>query len=79
MKINRFISSSLLLLLVQLGFAQNKVSKEISGQIFEQSTSVESVNIINNTTQVTAVSDANGGFSIVAKEGDVLVFSAVNL
>jgi hypothetical protein len=78
-KINRFISSSLLLLLVQLGFAQNKVSKEISGQIFEQSTSVESVNIINNTTQVTAVSDANGGFSIVVKEGDVLVFSAVNL
>ena len=50
MKINRFIKTSLLLLLVQLGFAQNKVSKEISGQIFEQSTVVDGVNIVNNNT-----------------------------
>ncbi|PTS96672.1 hypothetical protein DBR27_16030 [Flavobacterium sp. HMWF030] len=64
---------------VQIGFGQKTVSKEILGQILEQSTSVEAVNIINNTTQVTAVSDANGMFSIVVKEGDVLVFSAVNL
>jgi len=67
------------MLFVQIGFGQKTVSKEILGQILEQSTSVEAVNIINNTTQVTAVSDANGMFSIVVKEGDVLVFSAVNL
>lgn len=64
---------------VQISFAQKAVPKEISGQIFEQSTAVEGVNIINNTTQVTAVSDENGMFSLVIKEGDVLVFSAVNL
>lgn len=79
MKINNIAYITLLFLFVQIGFAQKTVSKEILGQIFEQSTSVEAVNIINNTTQVTAVSDANGMFSIVAKEGDVLVFSAVNL
>lgn len=67
------------MLFVQIGFGQKTVSKEILGQILAQSTSVEAVNIINNTTQVTAVSDANGMFSIVVKEGDVLVFSAVNL
>lgn len=67
------------MLFVQIGFGQKTVSKEILGQILEQSTSVEAVNIINNTTQVTAVSDANGMFSIVVKEDDVLVFSAVNL
>ena len=67
------------MLFVQIGFGQKTVSKEILGQILEKSTSVEAVNIINNTTQVTAVSDANGMFSIVVKEGDVLVFSAVNL
>ncbi|MFH6989011.1 carboxypeptidase-like regulatory domain-containing protein [Flavobacterium collinsii] len=78
MKINKIIYIALLLF-VQLGFTQNKTSKEIFGQIFEQSTSVDAVNIINNATQVTAVSDANGLFSIVVKEGDVLVFSAVNL
>ncbi|CAI2766769.1 conserved protein of unknown function [Flavobacterium collinsii] len=77
-KINKIIYIALLLF-VQLGFTQNKTSKEIFGQIFEQSTSVDAVNIINNATQVTSVSDANGLFSIVVKEGDVLVFSAVNL
>lgn len=79
MKINNALQIILLLLVVQVGFAQKAVSKEITGQIFEQSSNVEGVNIINNTTQVTAVSDVSGMFSIVVKEGDVLVFSAVNL
>ena len=65
--------------ITQISFGQTTGAKEILGQIFEQSTSVEGVNIINNTTQVTTVSDANGMFSIVVKEGDVLVFSSVNL
>lgn len=65
--------------ITQISFGQTTGAKEILGKIFEQSTSVEGVNIINNTTQVTTVSDANGMFSIVVKEGDVLVFSSVNL
>ena len=65
--------------ITRISFGQATGAKEILGQIFEQSTSVEGVNIINNETQVTAVSDASGMFSIVAKEGDVLVFSSVNL
>ncbi|MEO8238003.1 MAG: carboxypeptidase-like regulatory domain-containing protein [Flavobacterium sp.] len=69
----------LLLSFLQISFGQTANAKEISGQIFEQSTSVENVNIINNTTQVTTVSDADGMFSIKGKEGDVLVFSAINL
>ena len=69
----------LFFLLIQITFGQMPASKEIQGQIFEQSTSVEGVNIINNTTQFTSVSDENGMFSIVVKEGDVLVFSSVNL
>jgi hypothetical protein len=78
-KLNNTLHIILLLFFVQLGFSQNTASKEILGQIFEQSTSVDGVNIINNTTQVTAISDANGMFSIVVREGDVLVFSSVNL
>lgn len=77
MKTNSIII--LLLILVQNSFGQNTASKEILGQVMEQSTSIEGVNIINNTTQMTTVSDVNGMFSIVVKEGDVLVFSAVNL
>ncbi|WP_417942411.1 carboxypeptidase-like regulatory domain-containing protein [Flavobacterium sp. RS13.1] len=69
----------ILFFIVQISFGQTPVNKEIQGQIFEQSTPVDGVNIINNNTQVTAVSDVNGMFSIMVKEGDVLVFSSVNL
>ncbi|MDQ6472578.1 carboxypeptidase-like regulatory domain-containing protein [Flavobacterium sp. LHD-80] len=79
MKSNNTINIILFLLLAQFGFGQNLVRKEILGQILEQSTSVDGVNIINNTTQVSTISDVNGMFSIAVKEGDVLVFSSVNL
>ena len=69
----------LLLFFFQISFGQNNDVKEIPGQVSEESSSVEKVNIINNTTQVTTVSDADGMFSIKVKEGDVLVFSAINL
>ncbi|KRB56573.1 carboxypeptidase-like regulatory domain-containing protein [Flavobacterium sp. Root186] len=79
MKLNNTLHIILILFFVQIGFGQNVPSKEILGQIFEKSTSVDGVNIINNTTQVSTISDAEGRFSIAVKEGDVLVFSAVNL
>lgn len=76
MKINNTL---LFFLFVQIVLGQEKTSKEIMGQILEISVPVEGVNIINNTTQQTTVSEVNGMFSIAVKEGDVLVFSAVNL
>lgn len=69
----------LILIMAQISFGQTSGTKEILGQVFEQSSTVEGVNIINNTTQITAVTAENGMFSIVVKEGDVLVFSSVNL
>lgn len=79
MRLNNTLHIILIFLFVQIGFGQNGSSKEILGQIFEKSTSVDGVNIINNTTQVSTISDADGRFSITVKEGDVLVFSSVNL
>jgi hypothetical protein len=70
---------ALLLLITGITFGQAPVSKEITGQVVERSTTIEGVNIINNTTQQATVSDVNGMFAIVVKEGDVLVFSSVNL
>ena len=69
----------LFLIIAQISFGQTSGAKEFLGQVFEQSSSVEGVNIINNNTQITAVTDENGMFSIVVKEGDVLVFSSVNM
>ncbi|TDW46458.1 carboxypeptidase-like protein [Flavobacterium sp. 270] len=79
MKPNNTLQIILFFFFVQISFAQKTVSKEIFGQVLEHSTPIEGVNIINNNTQVATVSDADGKFSIVAKEGDVLVLSAVNL
>lgn len=72
-------STLLLVLFVQISFGQTNVVKEILGQILEKSTSVDGVSVINSATQVAAVSGENGRFSIMAKEGDVLIFSSVNL
>lgn len=68
-----------LFFIIEISFGQVSAYKEINGTINEGSTSVENVNIINNSTQIAVVSDEKGMFSIAAKEGDVLVFSSVNL
>jgi hypothetical protein len=68
-----------LLVFVQIGFGQKNDSKQIVGKVLEQSVPIEGVNIINNTTQLATVSDSDGNFLITAREGEVLVFSAVNL
>jgi len=78
-KISKKITVIMLLIFVQIGFGQKNNSKELLGKIMEQSTPIEGVNIINNTTQVATISDSDGNFSIAVREGDVLVFSAVNL
>ncbi|MDN3674718.1 carboxypeptidase-like regulatory domain-containing protein [Flavobacterium branchiarum] len=79
MKIINILLLFILSLFFQVSFGQAIVLKEVIGKITADSSSVEAVTIVNNTTQETTISDNKGQFSIVIKEGDVLVFSAVNL
>ncbi|WP_167443879.1 carboxypeptidase-like regulatory domain-containing protein [Flavobacterium cutihirudinis] len=79
MKSNSTFNIILFLVLTEFGYGQDVDRKEILGEIFEGSISIEGVNIINTTSQIAKVSDVNGVFSIPAKKGDVLVFSAVSL
>lgn len=79
MRVNKIIAIVVFLFFVQIGFGQKNDVKLLAGKVQEQSSPVEGVNIINNATQATAVSDSDGNFSIAVREGDVLVFSAVNL
>ncbi|MFE3866902.1 hypothetical protein ACFX5E_02305 [Flavobacterium sp. LS2P90] len=65
--------------LTQIIFGQNTAEKEIRGKITAESVAVEGINILNSTNQRITVSDRDGFFSLFAKEGDILVFSAVNL
>ncbi|SEF69267.1 carboxypeptidase-like regulatory domain-containing protein [Flavobacterium urumqiense] len=76
------INNTLLLVfffLIQIIFGQNSNEKEILGKITADSVAVEGINILNSTNQRGTVSDRDGFFSLLAKEGDILVFSAVNL
>jgi hypothetical protein len=69
----------IILLLVQVAFGQTNTIKEIRGKITADSVAVDRINIVNITTEKATVSDAKGFFTIPVKEGDVLVFTAVNL
>jgi hypothetical protein len=65
--------------MAKIAFSQTIVEKEIHGKISVDSMAVEGVNIVNTVTERTVVTDQDGSFSLFAKEGDILVFSAVNL
>ncbi|MFV8371116.1 hypothetical protein [Flavobacterium sp. LB2P74] len=66
-------------LFVQVLFAQTDNVKELRGKIIADSVAVDRITIENVTTEKTAFSNGNGYFTIAVKEGDVLVFTAVNL
>jgi hypothetical protein len=68
----------LLFLTMQIAFGQETV-KELHGVITVDHRFVEAVNVRNLTREATTSTDAMGNFIILAKEGDVLAFSAVNL
>lgn len=69
----------IILLLVQVVFGQTNNTKEIRGKITADSVAVDRITIVNIATEKVTVSDATGSFNIPVKEGDVLVFTAVNL
>lgn len=60
-------------------FCQTFDRKKIHGIVQVDSTAVEGVNIMNKTSQETTSTDKNGNFILFLKEGDLVVFSAVNL
>jgi len=52
--------------------------KWMKGQVSSEGIPLEGINIVNASTKVMVVSDSYGSFSILAKVGDILNFSAVN-
>lgn len=58
--------------------AQESIGKLIKGQITGDAIPLSGINIINTSSKINSVSDQYGNFSINAKEGDVLSFSAVD-
>lgn len=59
--------------------AQEKSVKDIQGKVYAESASVEGIHVLNLVSEKATVTDALGEFFIEAKQGDLLVFSAVHL
>jgi hypothetical protein len=77
------VKNKITLLIIFLFFAQflsaqAGLEKWIKGQIMSEAIPLEGINIINTSSKINSLSDQYGNFSIVAKEGDVLSFSATN-
>jgi hypothetical protein len=74
---NTFILFVILLSQVVLG--QSVDSKRMQGKVSFDTVLVEGVNVVNLMTNKSTASDKEGVFFLFVKEGDILVFSAVNL
>jgi hypothetical protein len=80
---NQLVKNNITLLILFLFFAQflsaqTGLEKWVKGQITAEDIPLEGINIINTSSKINSISDQYGNFSIVAKEGDVLSFSATN-
>jgi hypothetical protein len=76
---NSLTLTVILVFLTQLVIGQTIKEKELQGKVTVNSVLIEGVNITNTSNQKATTSDKEGIFQLVVKEGDVLVFSAVNL
>jgi len=71
---NRFIIG--LLFFIQIAFSQEKT---IHGKVVADGNSVEGINVVNLVNEKSTVTNAQGEFQILAKEDDLLIFSAERL
>ncbi|MGB1020597.1 MAG: hypothetical protein ACPGVF_05795 [Flavobacteriaceae bacterium] len=73
-------NTTFFLLLVLFGsvlLAQDRIP--LKGKLLYKNTDVVAANVINNTALSSTITDALGEFEIEVKEGDELIFSAVNI
>ena len=68
----------LLLFNFSIGLAQSEDRQWLRGQVLYRDSNVINENVINTNTQIATITDEDGRFMIEVKEGDQLVFTAVN-
>ena len=70
--------SNKILCFLFLGVSQIILGQEIiNGKVISNTGDVEGVYVVNTQTEVMAITDQSGSFSIAAKVGDELVFSSI--
>ena len=72
----KWIYACIMILLVQVGFAQEKT---LSGVVSEEGMPLPGVTVVIQGTQMGTQTDLDGKYSIKAKQGEVLVFSFIGM
>jgi len=65
----------LLLTISQFSFSQER--ELIQGKVIYRNINVPAANVINNTSQISTITNDQGEFEIFAKQGDEIIFSSV--
>lgn len=71
------VACVLMIVLGQTGWSQSQDRSVINGKIAANTSDLEGVYVINAQTEAMTTTDETGAFSILAKEGDTLVFSSI--
>ncbi len=66
----------LFLLTSIISYGQQRVA--IQGKVAYENYPLPGINIVNNTNQMNTITNERGEFSMVVKEGDILIFSSVS-
>ena len=66
------------ILFITVGYAQTDVRRPLRGQVMYRNVPVPNENVINTTAERATITNEKGEFLINVKEGDELVFTAVN-
>lgn len=67
----------ILLLVPLLSFSQKELRKVLNGQVISDSLLVENITVLNKSSNIRAVTDEIGNFTIYAKPRDTLFFSGI--
>jgi hypothetical protein len=73
---SRFLFVWFIPLLCQMTYGQVVTEREIHGKISSQGNPVQGIEVVNLMSEKSAVSNADGQFSIMAKVADVVAFSS---
>jgi hypothetical protein len=68
---------SLLCIFLSVGWLHAQKPVYIQGKLIYRNANVVAANVINNTAQLSTITDSNGAFEILVNLGDELVFSSV--
>ncbi|MFD2600503.1 hypothetical protein [Flavobacterium suzhouense] len=67
----------LFLLIPLIGFAQKQPRQILAGRVVADSLNVENLSVQNITSNIKAITDGNGDFTIYARPTDTLLFSGI--